>query len=181
MNYNIIVASDKNFGIGKTGDLPWSIKEDLEYFKKITNNSIVIMGRKTWDSIFQKLQKPLPNRFNIVISNSTKKDLNFSNLEFVSSQQEAIKQCNKLLHKNQTRIYNQEIFIIGGLAIYEMFLSICTNLYWTIIDKVYDCDIYFRHLSELNKLLIFEEKIQTSNHIDLTFNKYKLLIESKST
>ena len=75
---NLIVAHtfDKN-GIGKDGSMPWSISEDLEHFKELTTRSgddgnnfnIVIMGRKTWDSIPAKF-KPLRGRFNVVLSNS---------------------------------------------------------------------------------------------------------------
>ena len=67
MEIHLIWAQDKNGGIGKDGKLPWHISEDLKNFKKITSNHPVIMGRKTWDSL---PIKPLPNRRNIILSNS---------------------------------------------------------------------------------------------------------------
>ena len=68
---NLIVAIDKKRGIGLNNSIPWYFKEDLQFFKKITLNSIVIMGRNTWES----LKKPLPQRYNIVLS-TTKKEKN---------------------------------------------------------------------------------------------------------
>jgi len=57
--FNLIAAVDFNRGIGYQGNIPWYIKEELKYFKKVTGNSPIIMGRKTWDSL---PKKPLPNR-----------------------------------------------------------------------------------------------------------------------
>ena len=66
---NLILACDSNYGIGIQNKLPWSIKDDLKHFKKITsssNNNVVIMGKNTYLSF----KKPLPNRINIVVSES---------------------------------------------------------------------------------------------------------------
>ena len=63
MEVHLIWAQDQNGGIGIDGKLPWHISEDLKNFKKITLNSTIIMGRKTWDSLSIK---PLPGRTNIV-------------------------------------------------------------------------------------------------------------------
>ena len=63
---NLIVAKAKNNAIGKNGKIPWNIPEELQYFKAKTINNVVIMGRKTYDSI----GKPLNQRINIIISNT---------------------------------------------------------------------------------------------------------------
>jgi len=65
MKFHLIWAQDENGAIGKNGDLPWHIPEDLKNFKKLTLNKPIIMGRKTWDSL---KFKPLPKRRNIVLS-----------------------------------------------------------------------------------------------------------------
>ena len=68
MNFKIIVAATKKFGIGLNNKLPWRIPEDLKHFSKTTigkGNNAIIMGRKTWESIGSK---PLPKRHNIIIS-----------------------------------------------------------------------------------------------------------------
>ena len=62
---NIIVAMTKDQGIGYNNKLPWYIPDDLKRFKKLTSNSVIVMGRKTWDSL---PIKPLPNRINYVLS-----------------------------------------------------------------------------------------------------------------
>ena len=78
MKFDLIVAADQNLGIGLNGDLPWKLKGDLKYFRNLTiqtqdRNKInaVIMGRTTWESIPDKF-RPLPNRLNIILSNSLK-------------------------------------------------------------------------------------------------------------
>lgn len=63
----LIVAIDSKNGIGKNNSIPWKIKEDLQFFKKMTSGGTVIIGRKTWESL---PVKPLPNRTNIVLSGS---------------------------------------------------------------------------------------------------------------
>ena len=72
MEIHLIWAQDNNGGIGLNGKLPWHISEDLKNFKKITSNSTIIMGRKTWDSL---PIKPLPNRENIVMSSDNIKNV----------------------------------------------------------------------------------------------------------
>lgn len=62
----LIVAKSKNNVIGKNGTIPWNIKGEQKQFKELTTNNTVIMGRKTFDSI----GRPLPNRLNIIISNT---------------------------------------------------------------------------------------------------------------
>ena len=64
--YNVIACVDSDFGLGKNNSIPWNIKDDMDYFKNMTTNNIVIMGRLTYESI----GKALPNRINIVISNT---------------------------------------------------------------------------------------------------------------
>ena len=64
---SLVVATSKNNCIGKDGDLPWHIPEDLKHFKKITTGHVVLMGRKTWESIPDKF-RPLPNRKNEKVS-----------------------------------------------------------------------------------------------------------------
>ena len=71
---SFIVAFAKNNVIGKEGKIPWNIEGEQSRFKELTTNNIVIMGRRTFEEIYQKLQKPLPNRINIVISKTKKYD-----------------------------------------------------------------------------------------------------------
>ncbi|MEK6896379.1 MAG: dihydrofolate reductase, partial [Nanoarchaeota archaeon] len=72
MELILIAAQARNRVIGKQGELPWHISEDLKRFKQLTLNHPVIMGRKTYEAIVKRLGKPLPNRTNIVLTKQHK-------------------------------------------------------------------------------------------------------------
>ena len=121
-----VVALSKNNVIGKDNDLPWNLKTDLKHFKNYTSNKIIIMGRKTFESI----GRPLPNRVNYVVS-STIKEIEgakiFNNTDIAI--EEAKNECSKL--------ENNEIVIIGGGFIFRDTLSEANKL---VLSKV-KCDI----------------------------------------
>ena len=118
MDVHLIWAQDENGGIGINGKLPWHISEDLKNFKSITINSIVIMGRKTWDSL---PFKPLPNRRNIIFSKQKQKYV-----ETYSSFDECI---------DQLETENiEKIFVIGGRTIYKLFYNKADYLHITNIN-----------------------------------------------
>ena len=115
MEIHLIWAQDKNGGIGEGGKLPWHIPEDLKNFKSITLNSIIIMGRKTWESL---PFKPLPDRRNIVLSKTKKlKTETFTNLE----------ECLNQLQNEKI----EKIFVIGGRSIYQLFYNLADYLHIT--------------------------------------------------
>ena len=118
MDIHLIWAQDENGGIGKNGLLPWHIPEDLKNFKKITLNSPIVMGRKTWDSL---PFKPLPNRRNIILSTNT-----HDSLEAYQS----IQECIKSLEKDNI----DKVFIIGGRSIYKLFFNRAVFLHITFIN-----------------------------------------------
>lgn len=128
MEIHLIWAQEYDGGIGKNGQLPWHVSEDLKNFKKITLNSTIVMGRKTWDSL---PFKPLPNRRNIVLSKNKIKDVEtYHNIE----------QCLNIF-KNEAIT---KIFIIGGSSIYKLFFEYATHLHITYIDiKSNDLDTFF--------------------------------------
>jgi dihydrofolate reductase len=111
-SFNLIVAFDNKRGIGKNGDIPWNIPEDLKYFSNVTKNSIVIMGRKTWDSIPIK-HKPLKNRYNIIISSSLKHSNHYCVCPNFESALEEAFTFPKL----------QKIFVISGSSVYQKALE----------------------------------------------------------
>lgn len=143
---SMIAAIGKNRELGKDNKLLWHIPEDLKRFKRLTEGHVVIMGRKTFESI----GKPLPNRINIVITRKIQmtksKDQIKSktqNLYFSDSLEKAIQ-----LAKNLQSIPG-EIFIIGGASIYHQGLKYADKLYLTIVDKEYpDADAFFPDYSE---------------------------------
>lgn len=131
MSLTLIVAMDPNRVIGKDNDLPWPrIKEDMKFFKKTTVGHVVILGRKTYESI----GKPLPKRTNFVISHQ--KDLEIEGCTVFNDFEEALREAKKLdMYENP--------MVIGGAAIYEMALPYVSTMYITKINKEYDGDTFF--------------------------------------
>ena len=128
MEIVLIAAVDINLAIGKEGKIPWDIKEDLKFFRQNTENTAVIMGRATYDSI----GRPLPNRKNIVMTRSIQ---GRDGVVEVSSSQEAI---------NEARSYSEKVNIIGGEYIYKEFLPLATKLLITEIElEVDSADAFF--------------------------------------
>ena len=128
MSLTIIVATDRQGGIGIENRLPWRLPEDLAHFKRVTSGHAVIMGRKTFESI----GRPLPNRRNIVITRNPA--WRHEGVETAGSPEAAI----ALLDAP-----NAEAFLIGGADIYRQALSLCSRLVVTQIDKEFACDAFF--------------------------------------
>lgn len=123
-----IFAQSKNGAIGYNGELPWNIPEDLRFFKKTTNNNIVIMGRKTYESL--KSAAPLKNRINIVLS---------SNPPSSSSPQPPNLYWAKTIDEVLSITENfpdKKTFIIGGSSIYKLFSNYIDVYYMTYINKI---------------------------------------------
>lgn len=124
---NLIVAVSRNGQIGVSNELPWHIKEDLQYFKKLTTGSTVIMGRKTFESI----GRPLPNRKNVVLTRDT---------SFTASGIEVVHSVETLLSYIKE---DNNVFIIGGGEVYSLLLSYANKLYITLVDIDIDGDTAF--------------------------------------
>lgn len=166
---HVIVACDKNGGIGYEGKIPWKLHDDMKYFKKITlaapdgQCNAIVMGRKTWESL---PLKPLSNRINIVISSTCAKNEDCLVFKDLTS---ALSYAN-----HQTCIY--KIFVIGGSMLYEEALSctLCRNVLVTHIDNEYICDVFFP-LQKLQKdfILLKEGVVKQQNNIVYKFNEYE--------
>ena len=130
----LIVAKAKNNAIGKSGKIPWIIPEELQYFKEKTINSVVIMGRKTYESI----GKPLNQRINIIISNT--KVFSGENCFTVKSLEDAISHARK---------FKKEIFIIGGERLYKEAVDIVDRMYITeVFVDVKEADAFFPEIDK---------------------------------
>ena len=131
---SLIVAMDKNRGIGRGNDLPWYIPEDLKHFKTLTTGKPVIMGRKTFDSILSRIGKPLPSRPNYIVSR-TRGDRD--DVMFCASLEAAI-------DKARADHPEEEIMIIGGASIYEQAVELVNRIYLTEVDaKIEGADAWF--------------------------------------
>jgi len=136
MTISQIAAMSKNRVIGKDGDLPWSLPEDLKYFKEKTKDHIILMGRKT----FESLPKPLPHRLNVVVSRQ--KDYTTpEDVPCFSSIESALTFC-----KGEASKWGDKIFIIGGGQIYKQTMSLCHSILLTEIDKDFEGDATFPNL-----------------------------------
>lgn len=124
----------QNRTIWKDNKLPWDYPEDLKYFRKTTSGHPIVMGLKTYKSIW----RPLPNRRNIVL---TRQDINIEWVDIFHS-------IPELLDTLKTTENNNEIFIIWWANIYEQFIPIADKIYLTQIKKDYEWDTFFPKFEE---------------------------------
>ncbi len=125
---SLIVATDRNNGIGIDNTLPWRLPEDLAFFKRTTSGHPIIMGRKTFDSI----GRPLPNRRNIVVTRNP--GWTHEGVESAGSLEAAVRLAGD---------GDGEVFVIGGAQIYVDAIKLADQLIVTEIDAAYDCDAFF--------------------------------------
>lgn len=146
-----IVAASKNRVIGDAGKLPWHIPEDLKFFREKTKNHIMIMGRKT----FESLPNVLPSRFHIIISrNPTKSD--HPDVLHVTSIDSAIAEAKKRV-ATDSKTWGDEVFIIGGGEIFRQTLSQIDKVYLTLIDQEIHGDTFYPTLDE-RQFFVVDEK-----------------------
>ena len=132
MKIKLIVAIDLHFGLGKNGNLLFKIPEDLRLFKQFTIGNVVLMGRKTFDSIGCK---PLPDRINIVIP--SKKDFENDEVTTFDNMETAIEYSKR-------NFPDKDLYIIGGGQIYEQGIKYADEVILTKYNKLYEnADTYF--------------------------------------
>ncbi|HLP74598.1 MAG TPA: dihydrofolate reductase, partial [Bacteroidales bacterium] len=156
---SIIVAVSDDWGIGRNNDLLWNIPEDLKRFKKLTIGKMVIMGKKTWESL---PRKPLPGRTNVVITDVPGEKIEDAVMAY--SIQDAAAICND----------GNEAFIIGGGSIYRQFMPLADRLYITHVHKSAQADIYFPEIDKtIWKVVHKEEYPATENTPAYTYIIYE--------
>ena len=156
MEIILIAAVDKNLAIGKDGQIPWRISEDLRFFKEKTEGTAIIMGRATFDSI----GRPLPNRKNIVMTRTPK---DREGVIEVKSADEALTEARK---------FSDRINVIGGEYIYKQFLNSATKLLITEIDiEVVAPDAFFPKW-DLSQWKEISRRESSEENIDFSFVEY---------
>ncbi len=155
MSLSLIAAVSKNNCIGKNGKLPWHLPEDLLHFKKLTTGKIVLMGRKTWESLPEQF-RPLPNRKNIVVTRQTDFKVP-AGVEFFSEIKEVLEKYG-----------NSEIMVIGGAEIYLQTIDLADNLYITQVHQTVDGDAFFPNIDPA----VWKE-IERVDEFGLSFVTYK--------
>ena len=137
MKTKLIAAVDQNLALGVSGDLLFRIPEDLKLFKRLTTGHVVLMGRKTFESLGCK---PLPDRVNIVIS-TTKKYENNGVITF--------KNLTAAVEYSKHNFPDKDLYVVGGGRIYEESLKYADEVILTMYDRSYeDVDTYFPAVPE---------------------------------
>ena len=173
-SFDIIVAADIRKGIGKVGGLPWHITDDLKHFKQVTTRTqspgamnMVVMGRKTWDSLPEKF-KPLPSRINCVVSRNPGLVLPGAVLK-AAGLEEAL-----LLAGHPSPQAIEQVFVIGGAQLYQAAFAhpLCRKIYWTQIHHDFQCDTFIDiHLAGFDK--IAESPQQKEGAVLYSFIEYQ--------
>ena len=130
MPITLIAALANNRCIGKDGAIPWRLPEDMKRFKDLTMGHVVIMGRKTWESLPEKF-RPLPGRTNIVLTRQSGYALP-KDVERFGTLQDAL-----ATHTDKN------IFIIGGAEIYAQALPLADRLELTLVHNEVEGDAFF--------------------------------------
>ncbi|AWB44840.1 dihydrofolate reductase [Paenibacillus sp. CAA11] len=141
MSLTLIWAMAKNRVIGRDNKLPWRLPSDLAFFKAQTTGKIIVMGRKTWESMGSK---PLPNRTNLVLTRDK---------AFKPKGAEAIYSIEQVLELSK----EQEVMIIGGSEIFLLFLPLADRLLVTLINEEIEGDVVMPDF-DLSKFELTDEK-----------------------
>jgi dihydrofolate reductase len=159
---SIILAMAENRVIGRGGDLPWHLPEDLKHFKRTTAGHTVIMGRRTWESLGPR-ERPLPGRRNIVVTRQT---------EYHTPGAEVVHSFRKALHLAH---HDDEAFILGGGEIFREALPVADRIYLTLVHAEVAGDAFFPELDMTEWKLVDERRhpADDRNEYAMTFRVYE--------
>ena len=159
---NRILAGDKENGIDCNNQLLFRIPEDMKYFRSMTLGKVVVMGHETFKSL-PKAQ-PLVDRVNIVLSRNTSLQLN------------GVIVCNTLEQLLETISgYNtDDVFVIGGQAIYALLIDYCAKAYVTHIDAQKQADVFFPDIKSMSNWIEMQRSEQKEyNDISFVYTEYE--------
>ena len=145
-----IAAMSRNGVIGAGGKIPWHLPEDFKWFKRMTTGHVIVMGRKTFESI----GKPLPNRTTIVLSLS---QFHYPGVPTVRN-----------LEELGPLVAGRQVFICGGAQVYAQTLPLCSDLYLTLVKRMVEGDAFFPQ---------FEDQFELAEEVldcpDFTILRYR--------
>ncbi len=147
--FKAIAAMSENRVIGRGGQIPWHLPEDFKWFKQLTMGHVLVMGRKTFESI----GRPLPGRETIVLSRS----------QFNNPGVRVISNLGEIDLSNGPR----EVFICGGAEIYALALPLCSDLYLTFVKRRVEGDVFFppfEGLFHLEKVLLERPEFEVRHY-----------------
>ena len=133
MKIALVVAVAENGTIGADGEIPWHHPDDLAHFKETTVGHPVIMGRRTYESIVDRLGGPLPDRLNIVLSSGSP--------DLLPGARHARDIDEALEVARQTD--SDVVYVVGGRTVYEAFLPRADRIHYTEIHDTYEGETTF--------------------------------------
>lgn len=156
-----ILSADRNWGIGYQNKLLVSIPSDMRFFREMTEEKVIVMGRKTLESFPNGL--PLKKRINVVLTHD--RSYQVKDAVIVHDKEELLEELKK---------YQEDIFVVGGGSVYELLLPYCDTAYVTRIDMEYQADTFFPDLDQDPEWELTEESDeQTCFDIEFTFTVYR--------
>ena len=159
---NMIVAADKNWGIGKKGKLLTHLSGDLKYFKERTLGKAVVMGRKTLESL--PGGRPLPGRTNIVLTANP--DYEKEGCIIVRNMDELREKCAEFPADG--------VMIIGGASLYNRLMEECESLFITKIYEEFEADAFIKDADDLSGYnVVWQSEVQEEHGIKYQFFEYK--------
>jgi dihydrofolate reductase len=156
-----IVVVDKNWGIGKDGNLLVHLPGDLKYYKEKTTGNTIVLGRKTLSTF--PGGKALPNRKNIVITR---------NPDFTQEDCVVCHSIDEVMNYLADGGAQGEVFIAGGAQVYEEFFDRCDSFLVTKIDQAYDADRFFPNLDEKGFRVVWQSEKQEEKGVTYRFYEY---------
>lgn len=171
MRRGLIVATNKKGVIGKDGGIPWYIPEDLKHFSDVTTNNVVIMGRNTWFSLPSKM-RPLPNRYNIVVSQKMFEHDDFvvpPGVMIATSLDAAWLAADSLIDGR-----DKTAFVIGGASLYrEALPQVDVAIVTQVFKEVAEPDTFFPY-SELMLDIDFRVVEETEKRVSVSGIPYQI-------
>ena len=158
----LIVAADKNWGIGYNNALLASIPSDMKFFRTMTTGHVVVMGRKTLESFPNKM--PLKNRTNIILT----RDMNYDVKGGI-----VVHSLDELLEELK-KYDSDDIFVIGGESVYRLMLPYVDTAYITRIDHVFQADTFIPDLDKDEDFELVEvSEENTCFDLEFYFTRYE--------
>lgn len=154
MRLSLIVAVARNGVIGRDNELPWRLSADLRHFKRLTTGHPIVMGRRTWESI----GRPLPGRRNVVLSRDP---------AFAAEGVEVFRGLEQALEALQGA---EEVFVIGGAAIYAMALPRADRVYLTRVEAEVEGDTRFPDLDPAHWRRVAREEHRADERNELPYS-----------
>lgn len=162
----IIVATEKNWGIGKDNQLLVHLPGDLKFFREQTVGKVIILGRKTLETF--PGGKPLPKRVNVIVSSNP--DFSKDGCIIASSVEDAVRKALEAAGEGGS----DAVMVCGGASIYEQMLPLCDTCIITRMDQEFESDRFFPNLDEDPAFeVVWESQPQEENGVTYRFREYR--------